>query len=213
MRNPVPSRSFASGARHSWKTLRGLSGLMPLLICLLPAAHANGQSAAACLPWPTTAVPFDSVYNVSSRSATGDRLVVGNMSMSTYNDLRSQLPAPSFVDQEFCGSVKLASGVYATAYVPTAAEWNGDFSNTPGVLRDPLTASNPANGSPFPGNIIPLSRIPATFGWRIDSHSPRLWVTPTPPLRFVPVTPCRVADTREALGLFGTPQVAARSTR
>jgi hypothetical protein len=188
---------------------------VPLLICVLPAVHANGQSTGACLPWPTTAVPFDSVYYVSSRSVTGDRLVVGNMSISTYSDLRSQLPAPSFVDQEFCGSVKLASGVYATAYVPTAAEWNGDFSNTPGVLRDPLTAAvpGPTNGSPFPGNIIPSSRIPATFAWRINSHTPRLWVTPTPPLRFVPVTPCRIADTREALGTFGTPQLAAQSTR
>src|SRR5689334_3624130 len=122
MRNPVQCRSFASGPFHLWKSVRGLSGLVPLLICVLPAVHANGQSTGACLPWPTTAVPFDSVYYVSSRSVTGDRLVVGNMSISTYSDLRSQLPAPSFVDQEFCGSVKLASGVYATAYVPTAAE-------------------------------------------------------------------------------------------
>src|SRR4051794_15537019 len=174
-------------------------------MCLFAAADANAQSTGACLPWPTTAVPFDSVYYVSGRSMTGDRLVVGNMSMSTYNDLRSQLPAPSFVNQEFCGSVKLASGVYAKAYVPTAAEWNGDFSNFSNVLRDPFTGTTPANGRPFAGNIIPSSRIPATFAWRIDSHSPRLWVTPTPPLRFVPVTPCRVADTREALGAFGIP--------
>jgi len=135
--------------------------------------------------------------------------------MSTYNDLRSQLPPPSFVDQEFCGSVKLASGVYARAYVPTAAEWNGNFSSTPGVLRDPLTVTvpSPTNGSFFIGSIIPPSRIPATFAWRIDGHGPRLWVTPTPALRFVPVTPCRVVDTREAIGVFGTPQLPAQSTR
>lgn len=215
MQKSVSSRSFASEPIRFLRSVKALSGLVPLVICFSSVAHTNAQSTGACLPWPTTAVPFDSVYYVSNRSTTGDRLVVGNMSMSTYNDLRSQLPAPSFVDQEFCGSVKLASGVYATAYVPTAAEWNGDFSNTPGVLRDPLTVTvpGPTNGSFFAGNIIPLSRIPATFAWRINSHTPRLWVTPTPPLRFVPVTPCRVADTREALGAFGTPQLAAQSTR
>src|SRR3954467_9934173 len=148
MQKSVSSRGCASKPLHFLRTARCLSGLVPLLICFFAAAHADAQSTGACLPWPTTAVPFDSVYYGSGRSATGDRFVVGNMSMSTYNDLRSQLPAPSFVDQEFCGSVKLASGVYARAYVPTAAEWNGNFSSTPGVLRDPLTVTvpSPTNG-------------------------------------------------------------------
>ncbi len=32
-------------------------------------------------------------------------------------------------------------------------------------------------------------------------------------MRFVPVTPCRIADTRESLGSFGTPQLAAQGVR
>ncbi len=37
--------------------------------------------------------------------------------------------------------------------------------------------------------------------------------TPTEPLRFVPVTPCRVSDTRDPAGPFGAPVLAAASTR
>lgn len=206
MQNPVPSRNLASQSRHRCKHAKCLSALAPLAICLVAAAHGNAQTAGTCLPWPAMTVPFDSAYYVSNGS-NGDRLVVGNMSMTTYLALRSQVPAPSFVNQEFCGSVMLAPGLYANAYVPTAAEWNGDFSSFPGVLRDPLV------GYAFPGNYIPLSRIPAPFAWRIDSHTPIAPPTPPTALRFVPVTPCRVADTREALGAFGTPQLAAQSTR
>lgn len=196
------------------KQLRPLSSLVALIICYFSAGtRVNGQSTSSCLPWPSTAVPFDSVYYVSGVSAAGDRLVVGNMSTSTYSTLRSQLPAPSFLNQEFCGSIQLAPGVYAKAYVPAASEWNGDFSSFAGILRDPYTSTQPANGTPFAGGIIPLSRIPATFAWRIDSHNPRLPVTPTAPLRFVPVTPCRIADTRESPGSFGMPQLAAQGVR
>ena len=35
----------------------------------------------------------------------------------------------------------------------------------------------------------------------------------TPPLRFVPVTPCRIADTRGAAGDFGAPQLAGNARR
>jgi hypothetical protein len=212
MRNPVLSRNLASRSRYWCKKARGLSAVVPLVICFLAAAHGNAQSAGACLPWPATTVPFDSAYYVLNGS-NGDRLVVGNMSMSTYSALRSELPAPAFVNQEFCGSVMLAPGLYANAYVPTAAEWSGDFSNFPGQIRDPFSGTNPTNGYPFAGNIIPSSRIPAPFAWRIDSHVPTAPATPPAPLRFLPVTPCRVADTREAMGLFGTPQLAAQSTR
>ena len=215
MRNLIPFRSCVPGSCSLGKTARLLSSLIPLIICAFGVAQADGQSTGSCLPWPATAVPFDSVYYVSNRNTNGDRLVVGNMSLSTYGTLRSQLPAPSFVDQEFCGSLKLANGVYAKAYVPTAAEWNGDFSNSSsgGILRDPLTGTDPANGIPFVGGIIPLSRIPITFPWRIDGHGPGLSVTPTAPLRFIPVTPCRIADTRESLGSFGTPALAAQGVR
>ncbi len=47
----------------------------------------------------------------------------------------------------------------SVATVPTPAERMGDFSAIPNIIYDPLT------GSPFPGNIIPVSRFnPAALG-------------------------------------------------
>ena len=37
--------------------------------------------------------------------------------------------------------------------------------------------------------------------------------SPTGPLQFVPVTPCRIVDTRNATGAFGGPELAANATR
>ena len=61
------------------------------------------------------------------------------------------------------------------------------------------------------------SLVNSRAAWKIDTH----WVTtsvaanpvPTSPLSFIPVTPCRVADTRDAPGQFGGPIMSAGSTR
>lgn len=174
-----------------------------MVLALLPVlanAQSNG-SASPCVTWSGPGVPFDSVYYTSSQNANGDRYIVGNMSLTAYLALRTQI-APSFANQEFCGSVELATGVYVRAYVPTAAEWTGDYSNAQVAIQDPLT------NHPFPGNVIPTSRIPRVLAWRIDASTPTVPAM-SMPLHFVPVAPCRIADTREAAGPFGAPQVAA----
>ncbi len=78
MRNVIPFRSCVPGSSSLGKTARLLSSLIPLIICAFGVAQADGQSTGSCLPWPATAVPFDSVYYVSNRNTNGDRLVVGN---------------------------------------------------------------------------------------------------------------------------------------
>ena len=50
----------------------------------------------------------------------------------------------------------LISGTPTNATVPTTAELNGDFSSDPQIIYDPST------GKPFPGNVIPSSRIDPT---------------------------------------------------
>jgi len=52
------------------------------------------------------------------------------------------------------------------AYVPTVLERNGNFSQFTGQLLDPLT------GTPFPGNIIPMSRLGGVMAWRVSSALP-----------------------------------------
>ena len=43
--------------------------------------------------------------------------------------------------------------------MPTAAERTGDFSQVLNPLGQPVSIVDPKTGSPFPGNIIPQSRI------------------------------------------------------
>ena len=74
----------------------------------------------------------------------------------------NQLPNPQTVNQEYCEAVELCPGLFANAYVPTAAEKLGNFSAFQGLLIDPST------DLPFPGGIIPLSRSDI-FAWRIWS--------------------------------------------
>jgi uncharacterized protein (TIGR03437 family) len=136
------------------------------------SVKANSASAPACAPYPAGFFPFPSVGYVSAANSAGDRLLVGNMSLtsggnslfnSSFAELQG-LPLPAYKNQQFCGTVTLAPGFTAVAYVPTAAERAGDFSPFAGLLLDPL-----ANNTPFPGGIIPASRLPSTMAWRIAS--------------------------------------------
>ena len=112
--------------------------------------------------FPGGLVPFLSIYYVSDPNASGDRLVVGRMTIDNYQRLQ-EIPLPNSIDQKFCNQIELAPGFFADAYVPTAAERRGDFSPFARLLLDPL-----AECSPFPGGLIPLSRIPDPFAWRIS---------------------------------------------
>ncbi len=92
---------------------------------------------------------------------SGDRLFVGPMTFDTFTALQG-LPLPQFPNQKFCGTVQLASGALREAYVPTAAERAGDFSAFAGLLHEPGSDT-----TAFPGGIIPRSRLPGIFAWRI----------------------------------------------
>src|SRR5207248_324407 len=68
-------------------------------------------------------------------------------------------------DQRFCGSVELAAGYSVQAYVPTAAERNGDFRGFGEPLIDPISGFGP------PGNLIPPALLPSAYAWRIRVDS------------------------------------------
>ena len=137
------------------------------------SVKANSASAPACAAYPAGFFPFPSVGYVSAPNSTGDRLLVGNMSLtsggnslfaSSFAELQA-LPLPAYKNQQFCGTVTLAPGYTAAAYVPTAAERAGDFNPFAGLLLDPL-----ANNTPFPGGMIPASRLPSPMAWRIAAN-------------------------------------------
>ena len=115
----------------------------------------------ACARYPSGYVPFAGIYYVSGPNGNGDRLLVGTMTMASWWTLNSVIPLPSYTNQCFCGLVELAPGQVGIAYVPTALERMGDFGSFTGLLIDPVT------GLPFPAGIIPASRIPDPFAWKI----------------------------------------------
>ena len=115
-------------------------------------------------------------------------------------------------------------------------------SGATGVVQAPVLSWNAANGAasydvyfgtasspPLVTNTTGISYAPAalpastTYYWRVvakngaGSTSSATWAftTGTPPvgLRFVPVTPCRVVDTRGGQGPFGGPTMTAASIR
>ena len=133
-------------------------------------------TGTACVAFPAGFVPFSSVSSVSKPDSAGDLAAVGSMSAANFTTYQG-LPLPAAANQQFCGTVFLATAVPAIAYVPTAAERTGNFSPFAGLLTDP------ASGQPFPGGIIPTSRIPATLAWRIaaalQNSTTTLSVAPT----------------------------------
>ncbi len=122
---------------------------------------ATGSLQAQCLnSFPSEFIPFEQIQYTSDANVAGDRLVVGKMTIPAFQRLQ-EIPLPNTPNQKLCNQVELAPGFFADAYVPTAAERVGDFSSFGSQLFDPL------NCLPFSGNMIPLSRIPDPFAWRI----------------------------------------------
>lgn len=111
--------------------------------------------------FPPSYIPFDAVTSITEPDSSGDRVVVGSMSVSNYTRLNEIRMTNSFSRQVFCDPVQMAPGFFVVAYLPTQAERNGDFSSFKAAIVDP------ASRQPFPGNMIPANRIPGVFAWRI----------------------------------------------
>lgn len=138
------------------------------------AGVTQGPSKQSYRPITLGGVPFGSVYYVTAPNAAGDALVVGLPNIGLAQFL-STIPLPNTADnnQQICDPVERAPGLYANAYLPTAAERNGDFSAFTGLLVDPAT------NQPFsPDGVIPQSRIDPTdpknnptpvWAWRITN--------------------------------------------
>ncbi|HZP03450.1 MAG TPA: putative baseplate assembly protein [Terracidiphilus sp.] len=134
----------------------------------------QGPGKQFCMPLSFDAVPFSGVYSVAGPDAAGNLLIVGQPNQGLTNFITS-LPVPTQPDgtQQICNPVQLAPGLYANAYLPTAAERLGDFSAFSASIIDPAT------NKPVPGNKIPPSRmdsqgglaanLPPLYAWRIAS--------------------------------------------
>ncbi len=126
------------------------------IVCI---ALGSVSLLADCVPFPLTSAPFTSVSYVTAANSVGDQLVVGALAGA---NVISQLPLPAATNDAFCNSVELAPGqFYSNLYLPTKDERGGNFSAFAGLLIDPLS------NQPFPGGVIPASRLTSIFAFRI----------------------------------------------
>jgi hypothetical protein len=157
---------IVSGARTD---IPNVSGVMASELAMI-AAVAQGTEASLCVPFPAGFIPFSEIKYTTPANAQGDRLVVGIPNPS-FLDMLNSLPDLQLRNQEYCQQVELAPGFFANAYVPTAAEREGDFSAFQGLLTDPDT------NVPVPGGHIHADmqegpyggdEPPKFFAWRIS---------------------------------------------
>ncbi len=176
--NPVCTWNAWSSA--GWLTITGYGGKGSGTVNYTVTANTTGLPRSGTLTIAGQAftvnqgagggyTPFTSIYYVSPPSANGDRLVVGKMTMATFSQ-RSSIPLPSFPNEMFADvAIELAPGMFfSRVYIPTAAERMGDFSSFGGMLMDPLA------NMPFPANMIPPSRLPDPYAFRIKGATTTL---------------------------------------
>lgn len=99
----------------------------------------------------------------------------------------------------------------------TFIAWNG-WSSTPAPSDIIYQWTYTGNNIPIPGQ----ERVHMSL-WLLNGNAPTTGVGDamiihsfayqSQPQQFVPITPCRIADTRNANGTFGGPELAANSTR
>jgi FG-GAP-like repeat/Cep192 domain 4 len=118
---------------------------------------------------PSGVIPYTNVYYITKPGFDSSfnakvQMVVGEGRPEDY--VLQLTPLPTAPSQTFCGLIPLTNTFSAEAYVPTAAERNGDYSTFSVQLTDPLT------GQPFIGNIIPISRLQpgVIFAWPITAN-------------------------------------------
>ena len=113
-----------------------------------------------------------------------------------------------------------SNGVTGVSLAPTLT-WNSATGATSydvyfGTLSSPPLATNTTSLSYSPGTLSANT----TYYWKVvardgagGSASSAVMSFTTGPLTFVPIAPCRIADTRNANGPFGGPALAAQASR
>ncbi len=220
-----------------------LNGSTPPLKLLAPVNGTTGVSATPSLSWSAAngATSYDVHFGTSSppplvTNTTGTSYAPGTLALGTLyywqvvaNTGAGSLSSPlwSFMTQVILppapGLSLPANGANGVLVAPTLV-WSPSAGATSydvyfGTSASPSVVTNTAGTSYSPGALSQST----TYYWQIvaknsaGSAGSATWSfttgTPTAGLRFIPVPPCRVADTRNPAGLFGGPSMTADSTR
>ena len=210
---------------------------------LTPANGATGISLAPALIWSASsgATSYDVYLGTSSPpplliNTTGTSYAPGSLAEGTLyfwqvvakNGSNSNISATwSFTTQAVPPAAPVltspANGATGVSVAP-ALTWNGTSGAVSydvyfGTMSAPPLVANTAGTSYAPGTLSPDTvyywRIVAQNGAGAASSATCAFTTgaATGDLRFVPVPPCRVADTRNPAGPFGGPTLASGSVR
>ncbi len=116
-------------------------------------------------------------------------------------------------------AARTASGKTVLVYVPTARTLQINGAQIPGPQHhawwyDPQTGLAQDLGTSASAGTITMT-TPAGGPWLLVLDDPSITTTPglPPALQFFTLTPCRVADTRNATGVSGGPALAGGTTR
>jgi hypothetical protein len=126
-----------------------VSGVTASELVMIGGVQQGAQPPLCEAKPPFITPPFKQVYYTTDANAYGDRLVVGQLAdLKGFADVVSKLTLPKQLNQQYCSQVELAPGFYASIYVPTKLEKEGNFSAFEGLLVDPTTFA------PVPGGFL-----------------------------------------------------------
>jgi hypothetical protein len=118
-----------------------VSGVTASELVMVGGVQQGAQPPLCNTTPPFTTPPFSKIYYTTDADAYGDRLVVGQLAVA-WKDFLVDLAAlalPQQLNQQYCGQVELATGTFASVYVPTLPEKLGDFPSFAGLLVNPDT--------------------------------------------------------------------------
>lgn len=145
------------------------TGVTASELVMISSVEQGARSIGCKETFPLDLPPFSKYFYTTEANRYGDRLVVGLLGVG-YKSLESNFPnPPAYTNKRYCDQVQLAPGVYANAYVPTAAELDGNFQDFEGLLYDPTSPT----GEPYPSGKIPIfssTSQPQVFAWRISTE-------------------------------------------
>ena len=236
----VAKNSAGSTSSATWLFTTLAAPPAPVLVS--PANGATGVPQTTTLTWNASsgATSYDVYFGAARQSlatnTTGTSYSPGTLSGGATYHWR-------IVAKNSAGSTSSATWAFTTQAGPPAAPvlaspvngatgvlvaptltWSASAGATSydvyfGTLSVPLLATNTTGTSYAPGTLS----SDTTYYWQIvakngsGSGSSDTWSfttgVPAVGLRFVPVTPCRVADTRNPAGPFGGPTMTAGSSR
>jgi hypothetical protein len=152
-------------------------------------------------------------------SYSGDSYYAANTATATVTVLATPLTpvvkvTPAKTSINAASSLSVAVAVTGIGVTPTGTA----TLTASGYTSSAEALSNGSYTFTIPANILKVGVDTLTVNYSGDpSYTAATGTAPVtvtqPPLQFVPVTPCRIADTRNATGAFGGPELAAAAAR